>query len=343
MYTVNLETLKESNYPILDIDTVPESYFESALNFCIESQIEFNNVNKKFYRAISEAGNNQELITEGFSEFFEGVQNIINKFIKFIKNLFDKFIAYLMDLIKSDKYIVKNKDRFSEFDSDCEFDMDIFEYIFNKNIPLAVATVSYKEDFYDLDKPSKAQSVYANLKDKLQNNFYDEFRGTVIGKHGTMISSMDFAQELYKVYRNGDRETTKTKIDRQHVLSALDSFTNYKQAKTDVTSTKSDIEKDYNAIKDYVESAVKVKFGKIPYPVDVTTPDGDIRSGSFTGTDLNYLNLFVKAKTNQVEEMSKIHALAFAAKLDALKEQYAQDKKLLYTAIHRILKKKGDK
>ena len=79
MYTVNLETLKESNYPILDIDTVPESYFESALNFCIESQIEFNNVNKKFYRAISEAGNNQELITEGFSEFFEGVQNIINK------------------------------------------------------------------------------------------------------------------------------------------------------------------------------------------------------------------------------------------------------------------------
>ena len=341
MYTVNLETLKESNYPILDIDTVPESYFESALQFCIESQIEFNNVNKKFYRAISEAGNNQELITEGFSEFFEGVHKIIDKFIKFIKNLFDKFMSYLMELIRSDKYIIKNKDKFTNFDSDCEFDMDIFEYMFDKNIPLAVATVSYKEDFYDLYKPNMAQSVYGNLRDKLQNNFYDEFRATVIGKHGSMITSIEFAEELYKVYRSGDRETSKVTIDRMHVMKALDSFTNYKQATKDVTSTKSDIEKDYNSIKDFINSAVKVKYGKVPYPIEITNPEGELKTTNLTATDLNYMNLFLKAKTNQVEEMSKIHALAFSAKLDALKEQFSQDKKMLYTAIHKVLKKEG--
>ena len=45
---------------------------------------------------------------------------------------------------------------------------------------------------------------------------------------------------------------------------------------------------------------------------------------------------YKKAKINQVQQMSNIHALAFGAKLDAAKDMFNQDKAVLYKALYRI-------
>ena len=48
------------------------------------------------------------------------------------------------------------------------------------------------------------------------------------------------------------------------------------------------------------------------------------------------LDSYVKIKIDQIQEYSNIHTLAFAAKLDAMKECAKQDRNTLYTALSRI-------
>ena len=63
----------------------------------------------------------------------------------------------------------------------------------------------------------------------------------------------------------------------------------------------------------------------------------DNQQGFTMSGDLMYkLDLYTKAKVDQITEFSNIHTLAFSAKLDALKESYKQDRALLYTALLKI-------
>ena len=63
----------------------------------------------------------------------------------------------------------------------------------------------------------------------------------------------------------------------------------------------------------------------------------DNQQGFSMSADLMYkLDLYTKAKVDQITEFSNIHTLAFSAKLDALKESYKQDRALLYTALLKI-------
>ena len=45
----------------------------------------------------------------------------------------------------------------------------------------------------------------------------------------------------------------------------------------------------------------------------------------------------MKARANEVNEVASIHTIAFSARLDAYKDQFNQDKTILYKALYRIL------
>ena len=53
---------------------------------------------------------------------------------------------------------------------------------------------------------------------------------------------------------------------------------------------------------------------------------------------LNKLDLYMKAKADQVVKMSSIHSMAFSYKLDAITDRTKQDKKILYTALSKVTK-----
>ena len=50
----------------------------------------------------------------------------------------------------------------------------------------------------------------------------------------------------------------------------------------------------------------------------------------------NKIDMYMKAKVSQVQQMSSIHTMAFSAKLQAAKDNFVQNKAILYKALAKI-------
>lgn len=352
----NTKTLAQQQFNtsnILEYANIEESYFIDTLQYIKESMNEYRDINKILYRNILESAGDEEVINESFTDFFESVKKIIDKFLKFIKSLVDKFIIRFHKFISSDKYIVKNKDKFVRFSDKHNFSINGYNYTFQPAIPLINAQAKFDEsfvklDFAELQGMTDQEQIYNNVKDKystlindINGDWYDIFRGDVIGSKS--IAQEDYADALWKIYRDGAKDKENVDITNVFVSAALIRFENYKKIESDIKRTKEKIEKDYEEIKKQVQSIVKQNGSK-----DINKLIGmSIRSDYDTkGTGslnvntkvMNQIDLFIKKKVEQIVEMSNIHSLAFSYKLDAIKDCYKQDKDVLYQALVKITK-----
>ena len=168
-----------------------ETYFYKALNFIIECKDEFNSASKDLYKTITESANNQEVITEGFSDFFAKIKEIIDKFIKFIKSLFAKFITNLNAAFKREKYLIKHKEDFKKFNSKNEFSFDGYAFSFSPAIPAINALESFTKEFIEIDfnklnahieslLPKKWRKTYKELGERLNNSLRNYIQGLLL-------------------------------------------------------------------------------------------------------------------------------------------------------------------
>lgn len=335
--------------------SVSESFFENALISLTEMNTAFAESKKSLYKGILEANGNQILIQESFSGFLTKAREIIDKFLEAIKRLFVKFVTLLNKFVKSDKYIKKNEKVFSKFNGSHEFEMNIFTYTFNDAVPVIDAnalvgwdnaagytpynTVTDKESSSALEK---VELRYNALKGIAGSDSYDAHRGAVIGKE-TSIAASDYAKELYQVFRNGESTKTKSTINYATVEEALNHFTNYEKTLKAITDKKNEIEKVYKGIKDTVKkwsdnmdskSSLNLIFGDSAPSMENELPENKKKID-------NYAQMFATLMISRIEQMSTIHATAFSAKLDATKECFTQDKKILYGALTKIQKDKS--
>ena len=51
------------------------------------------------------------------------------------------------------------------------------------------------------------------------------------------------------------------------------------------------------------------------------------------------MNNYLKVQSSKVSQMCSIHTQAFSAKLEAAKDQFKQDKKIIYKALQQIVKR----
>lgn len=334
--TIICDTNNFSN-SLVDINEPSCSFFKMSMNFISNTQKEINENARILYKRILESEGDYDIVNESFSDFFNNALRIIEKFIKFIRNMVDKFITYLFNLCKSEKFIRDRKNEFSKFTNSNSFYFEGFNYTFDENIPIITASQEFREDFYSIKYIEDVKTAYTLLNSKLLDGFYDEFRATVIGMDGDFISASDFGIELFRVYRNGSDTKEEILADKSFVEKSLDRFLNYNITEKSVKDTKNTIEKQYEEIKKFIKSSIQIKYGTNTSINMVMQDNPEWKGTTQTGKEyLNYLNLFVKTKINQIEQMSNIHALAFGAKLDALKECYNQDRMVLYTALKNI-------
>ena len=328
-----------------------ECYFKSAVDFIAESNKEFTDSKITLYNKILET-TSTTVIHESFSDFFVKVKEIINKFLKFIKSLFQRFLTQLARIIGSDKYLEKHKKDFDKFKDGDKFKIDGYKYTFSDNIPVPNALIQYNFDLFDhlldfensntptnkmitIEDISKART---NLSDRL-TDYYNDFRGRVLGKEDQKIYEVDYSDALFKVFRDDSTTTEIIDIDRYFKFNKMQEYTN-KQYKA--------IESAYKKVEEQIKDLVK-RNGDLSYKVFVDRlPDGSDTRISYTSDKnndtgvamasdvLTQLDMYVKVKTEQIQECSNIHTLAFAAKLDALKECAKQDKETLYKALSRV-------
>ena len=333
--------LDESSVDFTNITNVGymyESSTELMFNYLLTFNEECNNASKDLYKSITEA-ETYEVINESFADFYEKVKEIIKKFLDFIKRLFERFITSLNKFVNSEH----------------EFDFEGYTFtIDDPMIPVIEAKAQFNQEFMnlELDKFKEdnidAQKAYmsdlsAKLKSSLES-FYDKFRGEVIGKPNYPIAESDYSNELFMVYRDGyDTKSTIT-ADASLINDALIRLKNYKDKQKDVKVTKKKIENEYKVVQKSIENMIsRNKDNKIDklVAIDINgdyTPEatGDLRVSEDV---LTSINAYIKANVDKVEKMSAIHGMAFSYKLDAIKDCYIQDKKILYNALNRIQKK----
>ena len=338
-----------NNYLSIDNTTDLTSMYESDTNYTVEAIKFINEMNKDYYtersnfiKSIYESGSNEELITESFKDFFEGIKKIIDKFLAFIKKLFNQFITQMNKFISSDKYLKKNKDKFTKFSSENEFEYIGYKYTFDKNIPLIFAESEFKFDFENVMNPDYLiQNNRDTLVVKLKDGYYDKFRADVLQRTNENIYEEDFEKELFEEYRDHSSEKYPIIVTSEIVDKCLYRFLNYSEMQKLVKTTKDDIDKQYENIKKFLKNDFKTDERK----QELINKFEDEANKTNTKISIKEIetqfDLLMSMKTDQVVKMANIHSLTFGAKLEAMKSCLKQDKEILYKALSNI-EKRGD-
>jgi hypothetical protein len=333
-----------------------ESYTAQVVKFINECRKEITDQKILFYKSLNEA-TSERMVLESFSDFFSGVKDIISKFIKFLKKLVDKFVVSIMKLVKSDEFIKKHKGEFDHIKPDFEFDFKGYEYTFSPNVPMAAAALSYNSSLFDdlyanENRQLTAQSVKDSIIAMDLEKDYDEFRAKVLGRDGETVYISEFPQELYKVYRNGDADTGNITANASYLRNSLSRYLGYGDMKKQVEHQRDEIERSYLKVQKQVEDITKRNMdldkqaflSRMPADsgiTDIETTAGGTRMASEL---MAQVDVYVRAKIDQIQEYSNIHLLAFGSKLDAMKECLSQDRNVLYTYLGKTgLTPKGGK
>lgn len=350
MAVFNLSVFTENNTSnnVFGIHTPDINYFDSTLNFLQESRIKYNNCKKVLYKNLLESNNEVEVVNESFKTFFSKVGEIIDRFIKFIKSLFKQFVNNLNRFISSEKYLKSHLGQLSSFKGN--FDIKGYEFSFPDGIPRANAYAAFTKDFGKLDfddmikkKDKKEQIKYIDkLQKELSGYDYDKFRSTVIGKNYP-ISKNEYGEELFMLFRNNDKTKATISITSEDVNKSGNRFKNYKTSLDAIKKLKDNLEKDYNIVKKQFKGMIsRSEAGDLEGLLLDGNGEYDTDSRSSINTidkdAINKVDLFIKGKVDQVMNMSEIHSQAFAAKITAIKDQYKQDKTVLYKALSTIIK-----
>ena len=344
--------------PLLSVDKLAgmdleESYYLQTIDFLKENMSDYTNAKITLYKAISEA-TSDTIVLESFSDFFSSVKAIIDKFLKWIKQLFQRFINTLNSFIGSDNYLMKHKKDVDKFRAEDEFEIKGYKFTFNDNIPVTDIVQDWSASLFreltgDHEMAIGVEVVRSanNTLNEYNDSYYDKFRGKVIGKEED-ISSSDFSEELFKVYRDDEIDTDTITVDTLYLRAAKDRYYNYKKTISDIKRHQKRIEDAYNEVekqlKDIISNNGKANPSQfitmLPDGVNIKEPDKAAldNEGKLNGEFMAQLDIFVKNKVSQIQEISNIHALAFSSKLDAEKDCFKQDKATLYTALSKIYK-----
>lgn len=323
---------RETNTAIKTINE-DTSLFVESLNILRESNRFFNKLLKEAHTnlLIAESSDKNKVYLTEFS-FKEMIDNIIDFFIDAIKSLWAKFKNLFHKITYSDKTIDKYADRIRNMKG--EFTVSFPRYIytcFDEDMP----SVNLKNTFYDdytileqrineivdletkTERSEKMRSLEADIKADVNPAYYDTLRQKTIGRN-YMISSNDYASELFNVFRDGGNQTT-SKIDNTEVTNILNRYTNHKVLEKHVEKAKNETIGSANDVKKKIQSISLQNINKhyVPYDVEEEV----------------LFNRILQAKSGQVNEACNIYVMAFAAKLDAIKESAIQDKKVLFEAI----------
>lgn len=190
------------------------------------------------------------------------------------------------------------------------------------------------------------------LNDGLED-FYETFRGTVINKSEKYDSS-EYSEVLFMFFRDEDDSPSDITIDSSYVLEAYRRFDKYKETIKSIEKTQKEIIKDYEALEKHLDKLIKMNKADNKLSIDSTVntyASGEIdilTSSSKSGTSLadktiydkstfDKMNNYLKVQSSKVNQMCSIHTQAFTAKLEAAKDQFKQDKKILYKALGKII------
>ena len=365
-------TLACANFDVLKMDAIEdplininklatmdfeESYFNAAIDFINECNTEITDKKIAFYGALNEAVNssNEVAVLESFTDYFTGVKDVIAKIIKFLRSLVDRFIIALNKFFKSDTYLTKHLKELDGFSSDDDFSFYGYEYTFSPSIPYPQAILAFNANLFSDIAPSASGNelslagVKQVTRDMDLESQCDTFRAQVLGKDGKIYYT-EYPDELFMIYRNGDTNTVQISADSSYIHTASRRYKEYDKTKKAVEKQRTEIEKAYEQVQKDVQAITRSNgsLNVAAFLNNINASGANITGINQDGKDATGLTMsgdmmatvdaYIKAKIDQLQELSNIHIMAFSSKLDAISECFKQDRIVLYSALSRVNK-----
>lgn len=371
-----VESVTSLHSSYLTNDQMQHSFFSEACQFCSKMDREMLELNRSFYGSICESEGNRTLIHESFSDWVSSFKKLLKKIIDFLHALLNKFLVGINMLIKREGFLKDHKKDFLKFNENHKFHMNVFTFTLNNNVPEEVAiydagnlqniygfsktmtknkdnddanfnqglsnvyTTKYSDGHHDTDSAGVLDKSYEAFVDSLNDGkFYDIIRGRFLGyTNGESVDSAEYSKELFEKFRDGQSGKEDKEFAYNDIQEAYTRFDSYERIKKDLTKKKTSAEKAYREIEKKIDKALT--RGEKGNDKQMITIDGLASGAEFdahTAGEVSKFEYYIKAISNMVHEVSNLHSIAFSARLDAYKDQFAQDKTILYKALYRIM------
>ena len=321
MISFNTNLIKETNKETIYNTSIEEVHFNRSLEFVSEVNTAYREATMNLYSKF-QSSESEEIVNEAFDEFYNTIKSIIDKMISFVNSQYNTFyISFQKQIRESSGMKINNIDNY--LNHEIMVDRFIFTNL-EAELPKNKAKTSFEIEYGKIkeilnDKKTSSQKLsdltiaYELFVDDIKNEFYDQFRGEII-KSKTPIRSSEFAMRIFDSYRNGGK-SVNTRIPLEEVKEINKRFGNYHNLIKEVKKDKDNVAKEYEQIKSDLSD---ISFTKICGKLGNNAEEIQDR-----------YNMYIKAKIDQILNMSNIHIMVFNGKLDAVSSAYVQDKKII--------------
>ena len=305
------------------------SLFLEGLELLQKSNFALNELMLSYHR---DAALKEAYLCESFN-IAEIIENVIKWFCDIINEIFGKFKALMFKITATDRSFQKYEKRFKEFNGgDMKIDFQRYFYTCSDpEIPKCGLADQFDKELEDLrkrltkmasckTKPERIHmmgEILSDLKNDTDPSYYAMVRSSCLGLNYP-ISQDSFPTELFNIFRNGG-EYYSERVDNREVMEAYERFRDHKTLIKKAETQKTAIVNSANEVKKQIKAITlkSISSSYVPYDIGEEQAFDDI----------------IKRKVGQISEVCNIYVLAFTAKLDALKEAYAQDRKFLLAVI----------
>ena len=317
--------LFSNNY---EIDLEDKSFFFEALNLLLNENNE--SLMSKFLNSDTVKDMSRK------NQFIEIIVKVIELFMNQLDKLWNFFESALLNFLGKNEVIAMFKKKLLNNELDIKFGEKLCIYT---NLDASVTYTSFKnelnaelssfvqelESFNKFTTSSEIQYALENIKNEMKDSddYLNSVRDKVTGSYRTSVSKEEYADALYRYFRNqtvtneGDDLVTAEEIRKL----AEEYFNRRKHIKI-VKSEKANLNSDSKRIIKDIEKLKLSDYSKLEL-------NSQIKSD---------FNSIVKTKVSRVKELCNIFLLFYSAKLDAVKDYYCQSSKILFKASKEITK-----
>ena len=326
-----------------------ESAFVSSIEYLKKMNEFFMDSKLKLYKALAENTTDTTVMLESFSDYYVQMDAIIQKFLKFLRFKIDDCIATVTNYMDETKIISEHKKALTEEIKFYENDsIEGYNFTIEEDVPDVSVLDNFNASLFDqLYKPGMLDMTVDSVKQtvtamELENDIR-VFRAKILGIDGT-LSDSEFIRQVYMIFRDNVSNMIELNIDAKTIRDIAEKWFKHYEFKSELNKQYTQIEKAYDGVLKKIEKLTQNNHGMsiaaftniMPGDIGVTKIEGkDIdAAGTMMSPDMMLqIDIYTKAKIDQLQKYTDITCMVMAAKMDAIKDMIRQDRSILLSAI----------
>lgn len=272
----------------------------------------------------------------------------LKRFIDFLGNITNQFRSKFSSIIRNDRFILESKDEVNKYNPGTNQVIEerfIYQFLEDPDIPNANPNITkldlfmtnikfFKDNLsFDFMKKTKVKEIEQEniaMEDSYKTEEYLSIFRAALFKQNELVPANVYPEYCKRIFR-GDSKTPQLTgvVPYDEMQDIFARFSRYRKIVESIDKTYRNIKKEY----DEILIGFQKKASEVKYFDNV---------GPYQDEFENQIRRFYQNKANLIQKMTQIHLYAFQEKLQAIKECYLTDRKILLRCIDNVINNKKD-